>query len=74
MTCVGLALQPFVGVKRMNRRAPRPYTGVNLFDVEQNTPANLMGLQQSVLDEMFNTAHRELQVLSSFLLGKPICI
>jgi hypothetical protein len=74
MICVGLASQPFVGVKRMDRRATRTHTSIDLLDIEQHTPADLMSLQQSVLDEMFNTAHRELQILSSFLLGKPICI
>ena len=66
--------ESFIGVKRMDRHTTRPYTFINFLDVEQNTPADFVGLQQTVLDEVLDASHRELEVLGCFLLGKPMGI
>jgi hypothetical protein len=68
------ASESFIGVKRMDRRTARPYTCINFLDVKQNTPADFVGLQQTVLDEVLDASHRELEVLGCLLLGKPMSI
>jgi len=68
------ASESFIGVKRMDRRTTRPHACINFLYVEQHTPSDFVGLQQTVLDEVFDASHRELEVLGCFLLGKPMSI
>ena len=68
------ASESFIGVKRMDRRTTRPNTCINFLNVEQHTPADFVGLQQTVLDEVLDASHRELEVLGCFFLGKPMGI
>ena len=68
------ASQSFIGVKRMDRRTARPNACINFLYVEQHTPSDFVGLQQTVLDEVLDASHRELEVLGCFLLGKPMSI
>jgi hypothetical protein len=68
------ASESFIGVKRMDRRTARPHTCINFLYVEQYTPSDFVGLQQTVLDEVLDASHRELEVLGCFLLGKPMSI
>jgi hypothetical protein len=41
----------------MDRRTTRPHACINFLDVEQNTPADFVGLQQTVLDEVLDASH-----------------
>jgi len=68
------ASESFIGVKRMDRRTARPHACINFLDVEQHTPADFVSLQQTVLDEVLDASHRELEVLGCFFFGKPMSI